>query len=179
MAFRRLLILVEGSDDARFFGRIVKPRFEESYDWIEVREYAGKGADWVTNLIRSIVAMGADYIVVADIDTASCVSTKKEEVVSHYPNLDSRSIAVVVKEIESWYLAGLDHSNCRKLKIRYPHSTDSITKEMFNSLIAQNFDSKIDFMMEALQCFSVDVAKGQNQSFRYFAEKYAILDLLP
>ena len=81
-------------------------------------------------------------------------------------------IAIVVKEIESWYLAGLDNKQSKNLKIPILNSTDDITKEKFNQLIPKKFDSKLDFMTESLKCFSIETAKLKNKSFKYFIEKY-------
>jgi len=51
-------------------------------------------------------------------------------------------------------------------------NTDTLTKEGFNSLIPQRFDSRIDFMVEILKRFCTGMAKRKNGSFRYFAERY-------
>ena len=81
-------------------------------------------------------------------------------------------IIVVVKEIESWYLAGLDNKVCKQLKIKNFPNTEKVTKEEFNSLIPKKFTSRIDFMLEILKNFSIEIAKKKNTSFRYFVEKY-------
>ena len=85
---------------------------------------------------------------------------------------DKDKIIVVIKEIESWYLAGLDNEVCRQLKINNFADTDNVTKEKFNALIPKKFTSRIDFMLEILKNFSIEIAKQKNNSFRYFVEKY-------
>jgi hypothetical protein len=79
---------------------------------------------------------------------------------------------VVIKEIESWYLAGLDDRSSKRLGTRYLNTTDNVTKEQFNDLIPKKFDSRIDFMQEILKCFHTETGKQKNTSFRYFLEKY-------
>lgn len=79
---------------------------------------------------------------------------------------------MVVKEIEGWYLAGLGNTEAEKFKIRTFSETDTITKEQFNALIPKTFDSRIDFMLEILRIFSIEIAKQKNRSFRYCIEKY-------
>ena len=89
-----------------------------------------------------------------------------------HPNIDKSKIIVVIKEIESWYLAGLDNKVCRQLKINNFADTDNVTKEKFNALIPKKFTSRIDFMSEILKYFSIEIAKQKNNSFQYFVEKY-------
>jgi len=87
-------------------------------------------------------------------------------------NIDPENILVVIKEIESWYLAGLDDHACITLDLKPCTLTDGITKEQFNSLIPKKFDSRVNFMIEILKIFSIETAKTKNRSFRYFIEKY-------
>ena len=79
---------------------------------------------------------------------------------------------VVKKEIESWYLAGLDSAACKQLKLPLSRNTDKITKEKFENLMKKKFDSRRDFMVEVLKYFSIKEAKGKNASFKYFADKH-------
>lgn len=36
MEYKNLYIWIEGDDDKRFFKTIIKPIFEEKYNWVEV-----------------------------------------------------------------------------------------------------------------------------------------------
>jgi hypothetical protein len=78
----------------------------------------------------------------------------------------------VIKEIESWYLAGLTDESIQKFKIRSFKTTDDITKEKFDNSIPKKFDSRIDFMLEILRYFSIEIANQKNKSFKYFDDKY-------
>lgn len=40
MEYKRLFIWVEGPDDVRFFERIIKPRFGDKYDFVQIIPYA-------------------------------------------------------------------------------------------------------------------------------------------
>ena len=97
---------------------------------------------------------------------------KKQKIQGKLRNIDKTRIIVVIREIESWYLAGLDGINCRKLGVRPFNITDNITKEQFNNMLPEKFDSRIDFMLEILKCFSIDKAKEKNRSLKYFLEKH-------
>jgi len=172
MNYKRLFFLVEGDDDERFFERIVKPEFEKKYDTVQLWKYAQVKNTKVDNFLKSIKAMGAEYIFVVDINSAPCVKSKKQEIQNKFKNADIDRIIVVIKEIESWYLAGLDTKSSKELKIPSFKVTDNITKEKFNNLIPKSFDSKIDFMLEIMRWFSIEIAKQKNISFRYFLGKH-------
>jgi len=171
MDYKLLYFLVEGNDDERFFERIVKPKFEEKYHTVKLWKYAQVENTKVDNFLKSIKAMGAEYIFVVDINSAPCVKSKKQEILEKFRNVDIDRIIVVIKEIESWYLAGLDTASSTKLKISY-EPTNNISKEQFNDLIPKKFDSRTDFMMEILKSYSIETAKQKNKSFKYFIEKY-------
>ncbi len=172
MDYKKLYILVEGNDDERFFGKIIIPRLEKKYDFIKIWRYANKKKGKIEKFIKSIKAMGADYIYVTDINHSPCVTNKKQIIQNKLKNIDENKIIVVIKEIESWYLAGLDDITSQKLKISNFSTTDDITKEKFENIIPEKYDSRIDFMLDILESFSIEIAKSKNKSFRYFVEKY-------
>ena len=172
MGYKRLFIWVEGEDDARFFEKIMEPKLQKKYNFVETRRYAALKKEKIDNFLKSIKAMGADYIYVTDINNSPCVTAKKPEIQNKLRNIDGDRIIVVIKEIESWYLGGLDDTESRKFGIPTFSVTDDITKEKFNSLIPKQFGSRIDFMLEILKIFSIEIAKQKNRSFRYFIEKY-------
>ena len=103
----------------------------------------------------------------------SAVYTKKKEQIRSkvVKNVDIARIAVVKAEIESWYLAGLDRRDAESLEIQHSSNTESITKEDFDSM-HEKYTSRIDFMTVILEKFSLDIAKTQNESFRYFCNKF-------
>jgi len=169
--YKLLFIWVEGNDDERFFRKILIPRFQEKYDTVKIIRYATMKHEKIDNFIKSIKAMGADYIYLTDINDSPCVTAKKEETQKEHPNIDKNKIIIVIKEIESWYLAGLDNKAGKQLKIKNFANTDNVTKEKFNAVIPKKF-SRIDFMSEILKNFSIEVAKQKNRSFQYFVEKY-------
>ncbi len=168
---RKLFIWVEGGSDARFFEAVLKPLLEKNYNRVEVRTYATLKKSKVVNLLRGIRASDNDYILVADIDQEPCVTAKKQRILDRFRNIDGGRIRVVIKEIESWYLAGLDDAASSILGLPDMETTDAVTKEDFNVLIPEKFDSRIDFMMEILKYFSMKIALKKNQSFAYFTFK--------
>lgn len=172
MGYKRLFIWVEGEDDVRFCDKIIKPKLQENYNLVEVRPYAALKKEKVNNFLKSIKAMNANYIYMTDINDAPCVTAKKQEIRNRLRDIDEDRIIVVIKEIESWYLAGLTKEAKQTFKIHSFQTTDNIAKKQFDDLISKKFDSRIDFMLEIIGYFSIELAKQKNSSFKYFMEKY-------
>lgn len=171
MNYSRLFLWVEGADDKRFMENVVIPRFEEEYDFVKIIEYAKEKIEWRENFLRSIVCMEGDYIFFHDNDTV-CFITDKENLLNTHAQLDTEEVLIVIKEIESWYLAGVPQEFANEVGVSLPPRTDVVTKEQFNNLIPQTFDSRIDFMQEVLKHFDVVEAQRRNTSFEYFVNKH-------
>lgn len=174
MALRRLFIFVEGSDDVRFFETIIKPRFEHLFDSVELITFACTKSVKVDRFIRGINAMQHSYIIVTDIDMENSVHAKKNIILSRFNEADYQNIMVIIQEIESWYLAGIDDAGAKALGIHVPARTDFVTKEHFLRLIPRFYPSKIAFMIQILKHFSLSIAVEKNKSFRFFIEHYVI-----
>ena len=172
MGYKRLFIWVESWDDARFFENILKPQLQKKYNFVEMIRYATMKKEKINNFLKSIRLMGADHICVADIDNSPCVTVKKQNVKDIIKNTNEDRIIIVIKEIESWYLAGLSDIESKKIKIRTFRVTDTITKEQFNNLVPKKYSSRVNFMLEILKIFSIKIARQKNKSFRYFIKKY-------
>lgn len=173
----RLYIFVEGEDDVRFFGRIIKPLIAPRYDSVDIIPYASIKRVKVNNLLKSLSQMKIDYIFVADIDTERSVRDKKQILYHWYSSISGNTIVIVIMEIESWYYAGLPDQALQKLGLPLLPSTDGMTKEEFNALIPPAFDSRIDFMFEILKSFSFTTAALRNRSFRFFFDHYRLGEL--
>jgi hypothetical protein len=174
--YKLLHIFLEGDDDERFCSSIIKPRLEGKYDFVQFYCYAAKTPKKIENFIKSIAARNADFFIMTDINHSPCITHKKEELKKKkikYKTLNGDNIIVVIKEIESWYLAGLTAKGLEKLNINSKiKETDNLTKEQFDRLIPSKFVSRIDFMQEVLKHFHLETARRKNKSFNYFFEKY-------
>jgi hypothetical protein len=177
--YKELFIFVEGYKDTLLFSKIVELIFRKQYNWVSLIEWAPKELSKTDNYFKSIKSESwdADYIFVTDINDAPCVTAKKGEIKRRFGSVDKDRIAVVKREIESWYLAGLDEDKCKDLKIPSFRVTDDVTKEQFGKLISEGFGSEIYFMQELLKSFDIETAKKKNKSFRYFVEKYGLQDI--
>jgi len=171
MEYKKIYVFVEGDDDIRFFEKIIKPKLQKKNYDIKITPYANTTKKYFLNLLKSIKSMNYDYIYTRDINNAPCVTHKKRRIQKKITNIDENKIIVVIKEIEAWYLAGLNNECAKKIKIGLLKNTDEITKEKFNDLIPKKFERR-DFMVEILKFFNIDIATHKNRSFKYFINKY-------
>ncbi|MCX7000501.1 MAG: hypothetical protein NT106_09450 [Candidatus Sumerlaeota bacterium] len=176
MDYTRLFIFYEGGDDGRFIDKILSPLFESRYDHVDKIPYTQEKHEKIDKYLHSIHQMKGDLIFLSDINDKPCVTAKKSILTDKFKYLQNKDISIVIKEIESWYLAGLDDMDCPQIGIKLIKSTDTLSKEEFNKLIPPKSDSRISFMIEILKCFKISIAKQKNKSFRYFAEKYNLKD---
>jgi len=79
LGLKKLYIWVEGDDDKRFFNGVIKSKFIKKYDSVEIVRYAHLKREKIDNFLKSIKAMSANYIYVADINNAPCVTDKKRK----------------------------------------------------------------------------------------------------
>lgn len=156
-----LFVFVEGSDDRRFFNHYYE---SQKVNIIPYKQMANKK---IASYINSVKALKSDYLFFADADGAT-IEHKIEIVAQRYPMVEKSKIRIVQREIESWYLAGLDKTNCTKYKIKYLERTDEVSKEKFDALIPQKLDHT-SFQVEILKHFNKDCAKSRNYSFNNFA----------
>lgn len=168
----KLFIFIEGDDDERFFNRIIIPMFENKYDKVQLWKYAQKKNEKIFQFLKSIQAMNADYIYVADNNGSPCITDRKQRIENDFRNIDTNKILVVVREIESWYLAGIDDESSKSFGIKSFSNTEHINKSAFDDLKPKRINFRIDFMSEILKLFCIDTAKSKNASFSYFVEKY-------
>jgi hypothetical protein len=172
MTGKRLFIFVEGNDDQRFFAKVIRPVLASRYASVEIVMYACMKREKTCRFIRSVLSMGHDFIMVADIDQEPDVWAKKEVIQHRFCAIERNHIVVIIMEIESWYMAGLDNRTAKSLGARPIRHTDHLTKELFNRRIPRRYHSRIAFMQDILENFSPETAMEKNRSFRYFARLY-------
>ncbi|KAF5073226.1 hypothetical protein DSECCO2_193480 [anaerobic digester metagenome] len=169
----RINIFVEGSDDVRFFQHTLVPVLRTHYDEIRLIPYASLRRVVVDRLIRGIERMGGEYVIVADIDAEPSVRSKKGVILRRYQRAEPGAIAVVVMEIESWYVAGADDDFLLGCGVTPFGATDRLTKEEFNTLIPRRYISRVEFMLDLLEQYSLDRGADRNQSLGFFLHRYA------
>ena len=163
-----LVVWVEGDRDKRFFEAVIKPRLATAYAQVLVREYRQRRTADINHLLRAMSHQGFGRLFIADINSAPCVTSRKEKVKERYPELEDHEIIVVSREIESWYLAGLTADGATALKVTPPPSIDRLTKKDLDRLRPPQFDSELDFLLELLKYFDETTACKRNESFGRF-----------
>ena len=169
--YRRLWLLVEGTDDRRFCNDALLPVFQKTFNHVAIWEYSQQKLAKTSDFIRSIGSMSADYILFGDIDDRPCVTAAKDEITAQIPALSWNRVVVVRREIEAWYLAGLDEVACRELRLDQVVDVDAVTKEQFDRLIGGKVNHT-NTMVNILERYDVEVARRRSPSFRYFWQKH-------
>ena len=169
--YRILWLLVEGADDRRFCRDILIPVFQPTFDHVDIWDYSEEQNSRLTRLLQSVDFMNADYLLFGDIDDRPCVTATKEYITRGIPRLEWDRIVVVRREIEAWYLAGLDEAACGDLGLGQVSDIDSITKEQFDQLVGGRVNHT-NTMVEILERYDVEVARQRSPSFGYFWQKH-------
>ena len=115
MPYQELWFLVEGADDARFGQHVLYPVYGRSYETIRLWQYASRSPKKTRQLLRSIAAIGAEYICLGDFDEGPCVSAVRCRAEVRTGGAELENIVVVIREIEAWYLAGLNDEACDRI----------------------------------------------------------------
>lgn len=175
MALPDIYILVEGEYDEDFVRAIILPYFESRGKFVKIVKYRRKKEKEVRKLINFIYKQNKTCIFLADINNAPCVTFKIDWLLKEKKyTVKKEDITIVIKEIESWYFAGLSHNKREELGINDYIDVNSLTKEKLPELRPQDFDSDLDFMLSILENYSISNAVNENKSFAYFCNKYAL-----
>jgi hypothetical protein len=170
---RLVLVFLEGADDERFFDGVIRPILTGRYNNVVPWKYARRPKDDLKKALKSVRDQKADCLFLADIDTHPCITSRRQSLLDAYrKRIDPSWVIVVVREIESWYLAGLDDEHAQELRLSPVRHTDGLTKEQFREMMPKRFNgSVVDFMTEVLRGFRSETAKTKNRSFCYLMDK--------
>lgn len=168
--------MVEGPDDDIFIKNVLEPIIRDKYKFCQVQyyRYQNRVKKEVQSLFRSITSMRDEFLCFTDSDDSPCVTFSKNKLRNKKTgDLDVNKIVVVKKEIESWYIAGLDDSCCKNLGLPKINCSEEITKEQFNNFVRCSRDKiRMSCMSEMMKHYNVDLAMEKNKSFRYFYQKH-------
>lgn len=166
-----IYFFVEGNDDLRFIENIIKPKLKKKYKNIYIVKYRNEKMIKINSYIKSIKNMKTKYIFISDLNSSPCVTHKKGKILQNYSELENDNIIIVKKEIESWFLAGIDEKFLYKNKKKYIKNTENISKEQFNSIIPKSIDFRNDFIFKLFEIYNFEIALTRNESLKYFYEK--------
>ena len=173
MPYRQLYICIEGPDDETFFKKVVVPQLQNNYDHLFMFRHAQKSTRKCNGFLNSVRCIpGAEVIWTRDNDGSPCVTLLKDKLRGKLNSIADTPIVIVVREIESWYLAGVGEESSRSLGIEHFSSTDTITKEYFRSIRPASINTNREFMLAILDHFSIETAQNKNRSFRYFCQRF-------
>jgi hypothetical protein len=127
----------------------------------------------VRNYLKAIKQNNDNFLFFADLDDVACVTRKKDDIKQNYGPMADERIIVVVPEIESWYIAGLNSQSRKNMNIRHTGPTDSLDKEKFNILLKKSkYTSKNDFTIEILKRYKLEEARKNNSPLSRFYDRY-------
>lgn len=175
MNYKPLYIFVEGDDDERFFDTVIVQKLQERFFPILFIQYA-QNRSKIGGYIRSFAtpSLRADYICACDLNHCTSAEEKITAFEEEFDNVNRDNVVVVIKEIESWYLAGLSTTDSKRFFKKNFERTDHVYKEKFNASRRWNKEEpRRSFMREILKHFDMKTAKLKNRSFRLFVEKYS------
>ena len=166
-----LFFFYEGPSDARYIDAILRPIALDRYKWVGKYMYACKKTRQVCGCLNGLPNIDADYVFLTDKDDSPCISHRQLSIIGRYPPLVQRQVVVAVAEIESWYIAGVTDQSAAQLGIAPIRRTEGITKEGLARITPRAFDSRIDFMSEILNKYSLDIARQRNASLDYLVAR--------
>ena len=175
MEYERLYLFLEGDDDERFFEQILFPMFKDLYSDVRIWKYSKKTNNQRKRFIDTINKIGNwDYLCFRDINSAKCITQKKEKISDKFNRIIPEKIFIVIEEIESWYLAGITNDFLRSINSKpLDRSRNNITKEYFTSLIPNDM-LRINFLQKILKNYEIDLAIKNNKSLAYlFMKKFS------
>jgi len=168
----RVFVLVEGNKDTWFVSSVVYSLLKNKYRQIRPLKCSEVKDEVIEKEIRVSKKIGS-CLFIRDMDDSPCTPALKSKILAKFKDLDMDDVHIVVKEIESWYLAGANSSIEKWLKVKLDDiDTNTVTKEVFLSLKPEGM-TQIEFYGMFLKNFDVEKAKARNESFSRFVSKCA------
>lgn len=174
----RILCWVEGTADRRFVSR-----------WLEVwgvpwdkefRFWNQEESRRVNHIIENSAASERPVLLLADSAESSSTTSRRNELLTRFPDLAQEDLFIVNPEIEAWYLAGLKLSElknygdftdqqCSNIKKILSDGTNSVRRKRFLELIPRTYQRipiTVDrWETQMLERFDWEQAKTRNSSF--------------
>ena len=157
---------MEGADDRDFVNAILKAKLLERYTHVDIVPWAQMNKERRKAFVASVRAIESPYFVLIDLDTG-CIAGRKDRFCATHPFVDPQAVLVSVMEIEAWYLAGASDGMLAELRLNVIESTDHVTKETFQSLVAKARKDVALTKIRLLDSFDRGLALNRNRSFAY------------
>ena len=168
----KLYFLVEGNDDEDFIRSVIFPLVKGvDPNLIHIWKFSEQKKEKVKGFITSLYKMHSNFFYITDYDNSVCVTSRKLKVLEKYGLkgiLEKSRIIVVVKEIESWYYAGVVASKAKKIGIiKTGLNANEVTKEKFKEIISKD-KTRQEVLQKILSNFDLDKGMHENTSLAYF-----------
>ena len=172
MIYSKLFLFLEGNDDETFFNQILCDKLKGLYTEVIIWKYAQKTDNQRKRFINAVNEnKNWDYLCFRDYNSAKCMTEKKKKISDKFNTIILEKVFIIVLEIESWYIAGVDNDFLRSLGAEtIDTNSNYITKENFNNLIPNTMPRDI-FLSKILENFNIELAITNNKSFAYFMKK--------
>ncbi len=175
---KNLFVFVEGKEDIIFVKKVLYNLFmKHSINIIPIPYQKTRNHD-VKKYIKASKANNHDYVLLSDLDSHKyeCITSRKNQRIEELNDeITPDKIIIVVEELESWCLAGIDESIDEYADFIVPENTDNITKEDFDEILSNTSFNKNKIFNYLSFNFNVDLAVKRNKSFKYFLKKYGIV----
>lgn len=181
---RELYIFVEGDTDKDFFISFLKHEIRNHFgfemiciDFIQKKQ---------EEMIKNVIAAKELFMVCPDLDVSfsdEVMKEKREKVKKRYlenMEVEDKHFAIIIKEIESWCLAGFNKNFYEREKITdyYYKNTEETTKGTFKT-IAKNkrksYEQFKSFLENKKSEYVISEARERNSSFDQFWKKLETL----
>ncbi len=176
--WKLITLFVEGEEDRIFAERILKPRLQARYDYVQIHTHANTPDNDLKRHFSSLKRMGSDYLFVVDYDTGPCFSAIRSEYAERYtPHLPESQVLAARRMIEAWYTAGVPDKN--PFKAHIPHTTEDIDKQAFIKLFGNQAKSRTErreLLQQILELYDWELALQRSQSLRYCAVRLGIAE---
>jgi len=161
------VILYEGPTDLRFIDKLVTPRLQKSWR-VRRWKFTTLKREQRIQIVSEAITKGNPVVYICDLDECQCEPERRDTECRLLKVAPAKCVAVVKREIEGWYLAGVPNEIATKLKIAVPEDTTAITKEQFGHMAQEAGWSVIELMSIILDHYDIGLAKVRNPSFGYF-----------
>ena len=169
-----LFLIIEGENDERFFKNVFQPILKEKYNTISYYQYCQEKKSNFEKFLNYLKIKDIDYYIFGDINNCTCITMKKNCILKRTNNkAEINNIFIIIKEIESWYIAGIENEDLKIIGInKNIRNTDDLTLEKLYEIIPEKYKSKmILFFRVILKRYDIKTAIQKNTSFRYVYNK--------
>ena len=168
----RLILFIEGDDDERLVKHILTSIANETKSFIQYYQYSTKKKSSIKQYINTIINVNNwDYFFLHDNDHHLCLTSCKEFLCDIFPFICISKLIIAIREIESWYLAGLSANLCHNIGLQYIHDTSNVTKEDFSKLFLElnndDMPNLLEFKLFIIENFDLELAVTRNKSLEY------------